>query len=372
MPSQLTHDLYKYGTNDYIIIQPVINDTLDVKQFLDFVASNNPKTKYKYVLQQQKVDLSKVRSQDANATYLPTPYLRIPVNKENALKSGIVKPEDADKIVSEINIKISGGALYKNRLLMLDIVANNDWKRPIYFTGGSFGDDDYIWMKDYLQLDGMCYKLVPIKTPVDRANPFDMGRVDSDLMYNKVKKWDWGNSGSSEIYHDVETRKNSITYRGNLARLAEQLINEDKLDKAEDVADIAMDNMPVEYFGYYTLLEPFIGAYYEVGNKEKAQRLFKDVAKKYQENLFYYSSLKVDKQEQLFEDIYTDIQRYKGLVDVLIKYDIEFAEVEGDVFNNYLRSFKHFYGDDEPEDTIRTDLDIPAKSDVQIESDSSN
>jgi len=372
VPSQLTHDLYKYGTNDYIIIQPVIQDTLEVKKFLDFVGSDNPKTKYKYVLQQQGVDLANVRNQDANATYLPTKHLRLPVNKANALISGIVKPEDADKIVPYIDITISGGALYKNRLLMLDIVANNEWKRPIYFTGGSFGDDDYIWMKDYLQLDGMCYKLVPIKTPVDRANPFDMGRVDSDLMYEKVKNWDWGNSGSPNIYHDVETRKNSITYRGNLARLTEQLINEEKLNKAEEIADIAMENMPVEYFGYYTLLEPYIGAYYEVGNKEKAQRLFKEVANKYQENLSYYSSLKIDKQERLFEEIYTDIQRYKGLVDVLIRYDIDFAEAEGDVFNNYLRSFSHFYGGEEPEDVIKTNIDIPADSGLQIESDSSN
>ncbi|GAA4800343.1 DUF2723 domain-containing protein [Litoribaculum gwangyangense] len=362
IPSQLSHDLYKYGTNDYIIIQPVIKDTLEVKQFLDFVASDNPRTKYKYILQQEGVDLSQVRSQDLNSTYMPTPFLRIPVNKENALKSGIVKPEDTDEIVPHIDIEVKGGALYKNRLLMLDIVANNEWKRPIYFTGGSFGDDDYIWMKDYLQLDGMCYKLVPIRTPVDRANPFDMGRVDSDLMYEKVKNWDWGNSGSSNIYHDVETRKNSITYRGNLARLAEQLINEDKLNKAEEIADIAMENMPVEYFGYYTLLEPFISTYYEVDSKEKAQRLFKDVAKKYQENLAYYSSLKIDNQERLFEDIYTDIQRYKGLIDVLLKYDIEFAKTEGNVFNNYLRAFKHFYGDDENEDEIRTDKDIPTDS----------
>ena len=367
VPSQLSHDLYKYGTNDYIIIQPVIKDTLEVKQFLDFVASDNPRTKYKYVLQQQEVDLSQVRSQDLNATYMPTPYLRIPVNKENAIKSRIVKPKDADKIVPYIDIKVDGGALYKNRLLMLDIVANNDWKRPIYFTGGSFGDDDYIWMKDYLQLDGMCYKLVPIKTPVDKANPFDMGRVDSDLMYEKVKKWDWGNSGSPDIYHDVETRKNSITYRGNLARLTEKLINEDKLDKAEEIADIAMDNMPVEYFGYYTLLEPYITAYYEVGNKEKAQSLFKEVAKKYQENLTYYGSLKVENQERLFEDIYTDIQRYKGLIDVLLEYDIEFAKVEGDVFNNYLRSFKHFYGGDPDEDEIRTEKDIPVGSSMQLD-----
>ncbi|WP_308993110.1 DUF2723 domain-containing protein [Mariniflexile litorale] len=361
IPSQLTHDLYKYGTNDYIIIEPVVKDTLQIKQFLDFIASNNPKTKYKYILEQKGVDLTQVRQQDLTASYLPTEFLRIPVNKENALKSGIVSSKDADKMVPHIDIKISGGALYKNRLLMLDIVANNDWKRPIYFTGGSFGDDDYIWMKDYLQLDGMCYKLVPIKTSIDRANPFDMGRVDSDLMYKKVKKWDWGNSGSPDIYHDPETRKNSISYRGNLARLIEQLLTEKKLDKAEEIADIAMTNMPVEYFGYYTLLEPYISAYYEVGNKEKAQKLFKEVANKYQENLTYYSTLKTANQERLFEDIYTDIERYKGLINVLVKYDVDFAESEGDIFNDYLMLFKHFYGgqSQERDATPTTEIDLP-------------
>ncbi|MCH4553991.1 glycosyltransferase family 117 protein [Aestuariibaculum lutulentum] len=350
IPSQLTHNLYQYGTNDYIVIEDVIPDTLQVKQFLDFVASDNPKTKYKYVLQQNNIDISQVRRQDLNATYLPTRHLRLPVNKENALKSGIVKPKDADKIVPYIDLTITGNALYKNRLLMLDIVANNDWKRPIYFTGGSFGDDDYIWMKDYLQLDGLCYKLVPIKTPINKSNPFDMGRVDSDLMYEKVKNWYWGNSGSPDIYHDTETRKNSITYRSNLARLIEQLLNENKLDKAEEIADIAMTNMPVDYFGYYTLLEPYISAYYEVNNKEKAENLFKQVAKKYQESLTYYSSLSIDSQNRMFEEIYTDIQRYKALVDVLAKYDPKFAETEGDIFNNHLMLFKHFYGDQADED----------------------
>lgn len=367
VPSQLTHDQYKYGTRDYIIKETIVEDTLDVKEFLNFITSDNPRTKYKYILQQQEIDISAIRNQDLNANYLPTEFIRIPVNKENALKYGIVKPKDAENIVSSIVIRIKEGALYKNRLLMLDIVANNDWKRSIYFTGGSFGDDDYIWMKDYLQLDGMCYKLVPIKTPVDKANPFDMGRVDSDLMYEKVKKWDWGNSGSPDIYHDTETRKNSISYRGNLARLIEQLINEDKLGKAEEIANIAMENMPVEYFGYYTLLEPYVSAYYEVGNKEKAQQLFKDVSKKYQENLTYYSGLTVNSQEQLFEDIYTDIQRYKSLVDILMTYDPEFAKTESESFNSYLKLFKHFYDAEDDQDVQQpTDKDIPVDSSLEL------
>ncbi len=384
IPSQLTHEQYRYGTRDHILkrtyyIDPktekptrILNtDTLSIKEFLNFVSSDNPRTKFSHILKLQGENPSQYPSQYSNLNYFPVENIRIPVNKENALKYGIVKPEDADKIVPYIDIKIEDGAIYKNRLLMLDIVANNDWKRPLYFTGGAFAEDDYLWMKDYLQLDGMCYKLVPIRTPVDRANPFDMGRVDSDLMYEKVKNWYWGNSGSTAIYHDVETRKNSITYRGNLARLIEQLINEDKLDKAEEIADIAMTNMPVDYFGYYTLLEPYISAYYEVGSKEKAQQLFKDVANKYQENLSYYSGLKVDSQERLFEEIYTDIQRYKGLVDVLIEYDSEFAEAESDTFNNYLKLFRHFYGDDLEEDVELpgTDQDIPVEdTSIGIES----
>ena len=251
---------------------------------------------------------------------------------------------------------------------MLDVIANNHWQRPIYFTGGSYGDDDYLWMKDYLQLDGLCYKLVPIKTPVDKANPYDMGRVDSDLMYDKVMAWDWGNSGSSKIYHDPETRKNAITYRGNLARLIEQLVRENKLDKAEKVADLAMKEMPVDYYGYYTLLEPYIGAYYEVGNKEKAQNLFKQVAQKYQEDLTYYSGLKIDNQERNFENIYMDIERYKSLIDVINRYDKDFAKKENDIFGNYLELFRHFYEGAPQNEMDKMDgIDIPADSDSTVQ-----
>ncbi len=359
IPSQLTHDKYKYGTRDYILKDVQFKDTINIKEFLNFITSDNPRAKYKTVLQREGYDISNMRSQDLNANYLPTENIRIPVNKASVLKHGIVKEKDSSKIVPYIDIKIKGSALYKNRLLMLDIVANNNWERPIYFTGGAFGDEDYIWMKDYLQLDGLCYKLVPIKTHVDRANPFDMGRIDSDIMYNMVKSWDWGNSGA-DIYHDVETRKNGISYRGNLARLIEILINEDQFEKAEEIADLAMEKMPVDVFGYYTLLEPYIGAYYEVKAKEKARQLFKDVSIKYQENLNYYSTLSEKNQAHLIENIYTDIERYRGLVDVLMIYeDEDFVKVEMQKFNSYLRLFT---GEADEEDE-RTEKDLPTDSD---------
>ena len=359
IPSQLTHRQYRYGTRDYIVEKERSKDTIDIKDFMNFVSSDDPRTKLKFALQQEGRDTSGYPENMLNSNYYPTKYVRIPVDKASVLKHGIVKEKDADKIVDNIVIEIKGGALYKNRLLMLDIIANNNWERPIYFTGGSFGDDDYIWMKDYLQLDGLCYKLVPIKTPVDKANPFDMGRVDTDLMYDKVMAWDWGNSGTKKLYYDTETRKNGITYRGNLARLVEQLINEDKLDKAEKVADLAMAKMPVDDYGYYTLLEPYISAYYEIGNKEKARNLYKEVSKKYQESLTYYSNLTIENQTRYLDEIVTDIGRYRNLVDVLVTYnDKDFAMEETQKFNNYLKLFKHFMEDDPRHELQKEEPDI--------------
>jgi len=361
VPSQLLHEQYRHGTRDYIVKKPLGNDTLimPIDKFMDWISSDDPRTKLGYLLKREGEDVGYYPSQYLNTNYFPAEHIRIPVNKENALKSGIVKQKDADKILPHIDIKIKSSAIYKNRLLMLDIVANNNWERPIYFTGGAFGDEDYIWMKDYLQLDGMCYKLVPIRTPVDRANPFDMGRVDSDLMYKKVKEWNWGNSESTSIYHDPETRKNAITYRGNLARLVEQLINEDQPEKAEEIADLAIEKMPVDYFGYYTLLEPYISAYYEVDATDKARKLYKQVSGKYQESLKYYSGLTEKNQYEHAEKIVLDIERYKSLVGIVALYDKEIADEEMQIFRNNLRLFDHFFDNDPDEiDLSPDDIDI--------------
>ena len=340
IPSSLSHEKYRYGTRDYIIKEVTTLDTIDIKTFIKFVTQDDDKYKYKSLLQKQGYETNYLREQDLNANYLPSESIRIPVNKESVINNKIVKSSLSDEIVDEIIIKIKGQALYKNRLLMLDIIAENNWERPIYFTGGSFGDDDYLWMKDYLQLEGLCYKLVPIKTPINQSNPYEMGRVNTEKMYTMVKDWDWGTKGSSNVYFDVESRKNSITYRSNISRLVDQLILENKNDKAEEITDIVIENMPVNIFGYYTLLESYIDSYYKLEKKEKARNLFSEIAKKYKENLFYFSNLKDENKNRYAEEIYTDIERYRSLVGVIISYEEgEFLEKQMEDFNSYLELF---------------------------------
>jgi len=359
----LVHDDYKYGTNDAVWFQedPRISDTLSLGKFIQYIKSENETTK------------AELQSGQVINTF-PTKNLRVPVDKEKVLKNGIVKPEDADLIESNIYITLEDNLVYKPNLMMLDLLANNDWDRPIYFTGGSFRDEDYLWMKDYLQLEGVTYKLTPIKTPVNPDNPFDMGRIDEDKMYDIVMNWEWGNSGSDDIYHDPETRKNAITYRSNLARLVEKLIKENKLDKAEDILDLGMKHIPVKHYQYYQLVEPFVTGYYQIDKPEKAREIWEQLATNYQEWLDYYAGMSYEKQVEHAERIFTEIEKYRSLVDILIIHqDNELVKEKAAEFNSYLEKFSHFYQDSEAEDVDEELLKELNEEEVkEIEKDSSS
>jgi hypothetical protein len=292
---------------------------------MDFVSSDDPRT---------LVEMKNGQS----IQFYPTNKIRIPVNKNTVIAHKVVNPKLNDSIVPYIDVDIKGDALYKNRLMMIDIVRNNNWKRPIYFSPGAFADEDYIWMKDYLQLDGMVYRLVPIKTTLpEDSYSFDMGRIDTDVMYNIVMKLDWGNGESTKIYHDPETRKNSISYRTNLTRLMDQLIIERKNDKAKKVIDLALTKLPLDYYDFYSMVDPFAGGYYKIGEKEKARQLLKQLMTKYQENLKYYSGMKSIDQNDLAVDIITDIERYRGLLLIMTEHkDNAFYNEQKAIFNSYI------------------------------------
>ena len=335
IPSSLEHEKYKHGTRDYIIKDVVTDSLWDIKGVIDFITNDD--NRYGLLLDLQGYDTSLYRSQDLNSNFLPTENIKIPVNKENVLKYGIVNEKYEDKILDEIILKINSQAIYKNRLIMLDIIAENEWKRPVYFSGGAFGDEDYIWMKEYLQLDGMCYKLVPIKTPINENEPYKMGMIDSEKMVEIVKNWKWGKREKKDVYLDVESRKNSITYRGNISRLIQKLIDENDFKSAENILDLTMKNMPIDEYGYYTLLEEFISSYYVIGKEKKGKEIYIKISNKYKESLDYFSQVSNSNKIKYIEDIYIDIERYRSLINTIIDYEQEeFLEKELEALNSYI------------------------------------
>ena len=346
IPSQLEHRQYAYGVRDYIKHEALLDSVRwTLNDFMRWVSSDQPRTQYKFLLEQYDVSTTNIPKSTQQMIYYPTNQIRVPVNKENVLKSGVVKPEDAELIVDYIDIDLPTSGLYKNRLMMLDILHNNDWERPIYFTGGSYDDSEYFWMKDYLQLDGLVYKLVPIKTPIDPNNPYQMGRIDANQMYDIVMKWDWGNSDSPDIYHDPETRKNSISFRSNITRLANALIEDKQVEKAKTVLDLAMDKMPIETFGYYSLVTPIASAYYRAGATEKAQQIVQKLAAGYHEYMRYYAQWDNDDQLALMEDLVGNVERYKSLLtEVVQARDYETLAAIYNRFYESILPFSYIYG----------------------------
>ncbi|MGB1610834.1 MAG: protein O-mannosyl-transferase family [Flavobacteriaceae bacterium] len=346
IPSQLEHRQYAYGVRDYIKHEALLDSVRwTLNDFMRWVSSDQPRTQYKFLLEQYDVSTTNIPKSTQQMIYYPTNQIRVPVNKENVLKSGVVKPEDAELIVDYIDIDLPTSGLYKNRLMMLDILHNNDWERPIYFTGGSYDDSEYFWMKDYLQLDGLVYKLVPIKTPIDPNNPYQMGRIDANQMYDIVMKWDWGNSDSPDIYHDPETRKNSISFRSNITRLANALIEDKQVEKAITVLDLTMDKMPIETFGYYSLVTPIASAYYRAGATEKAQQIVQKLAAGYHEYMRYYAQWDNDDQLALMEDLVGNVERYKSLfTEVVQARDYETLAALYNRFYESILPFSYIYG----------------------------
>lgn len=328
LPISFKHEEYVGDKLDYVAHVPKTDARWDIKAFIDFIKDSR-----------STIDLENGQT----IHFYPTNKIRIPIDKNIIIKNKVVNPKYNDSIVPFIDLEIKGRAMYKNRLMMLDVIANNNWKRPVYFTGGSFGDDDYLWMKDYLQLDGLVYKLVPVKTKNSPESPLDMGQIDSEKMYNIINKWEWGNGERTDIYHDPETRKNSISYRTNMARLMQQLIYEEKNQEAEKIIELALTKMPMDFYGYYTMVEPFASGYYQIGKKEKARELLDRLVNKYKQNLTYYSGIQSSIQNGIASDIITDIERFRSLLYVMKdNNDLEFYNKNKAIFNSLNKRFQRF------------------------------
>lgn len=366
IPSQLTHDLYHYGSRDAIYFQEVTDKRWDIKDFISWVGSDKPQTKFKYLLGAQGADLSQYSDANLDIVYYPTNKIRVPVNKENVLASGLVKAKDSALIVDYIDIDLPRSALPKNRLLMLDLLANNDWKRPIYFSGGSFEAGEYLWLKDYLQLDGLVYKLVPIKTKYESV--FEMGRIDTELMAEIVKSWDWGNAGDPDVYLDTQTRIQGLSFRSNIARLIETQIAENKLSEAKEILDLTMENLPVKGFDYYNFVVPFIEGYYAVGATQEARAIFYELKTIYQEHLDYYAFMDVASQYDHIQDIIENLEGYRRILDVLSAGDQkEITQRERDEFEGFMDKFSHFYEGMETQPTADPDLPLEGLEVVPLE-----
>ncbi|MCA1746783.1 MAG: DUF2723 domain-containing protein, partial [Bacteroidales bacterium] len=168
-PLPITLPVQKYydGINNQVFIVERTKDPVDVSVIIEWVMSENIAT---------KVQVSSTEILDI----IPGRIIRIPVDPAKVIASGTVKPEDADKIVPYIDITLKGNSILKSQLIVLDILANNNWERPIYFVTGYH--NDAFGLEEYFRLEGLAYRLVPIRS--QNRSWIDYGGIDTDILYD--------------------------------------------------------------------------------------------------------------------------------------------------------------------------------------------
>ncbi|KAA3652922.1 MAG: DUF2723 domain-containing protein [Bacteroidetes bacterium] len=268
----------RQGTNDYLPVyeREQIKGNIDVKDLINFILSDNPQTKIP-VGSGEKID------------YIPTKKLKISVDKAKVLANGTVSADMADEIVDNITWDIKKNYLFKNDLTILDILASNNWERPIYFASTT-GIDSYIGLEDYFRAEGMAYRLVPIKkAPNPDGNP---GYVNSEILYDRLMNdFKWGGMDVSDIYMDETNRRMTMSLRITFSRLAQQLIEENDKEKALEVLDKAFEVMPERNVPYDVFVMYLAENYYAAGDAEKGNQVVARLADIYEQELLYYNSL---------------------------------------------------------------------------------
>jgi len=276
VPFGMAPEKYRQGTRDVVAIIPQGREGYkDLKEMMAFVEND----RNMQVLFQRGV-------KDA---WFPTDKFSLAVDSATVFGNGTLSAKDTNW-VSAVNWQIKRQVLLKNHLMVMDLLANNKWERPIYFAVTT-GPDSYINLQDYFQLEGLTYRLVPVYSP--NRNPNLNGRVATDVMYrNVMEKFRWGNMETEgDIYLDENILRMTTNLRLQMSSLAEALITEGRNDEARNILDLSLDKMPERNVPYDRILLPTVEAYYAIGDTAKADALNERIFEIMEENLTWLLSL---------------------------------------------------------------------------------
>ncbi len=278
VPFSFTSDKYEQGTRDILPVIERSKDPVLLKDVMEFVASDDERT---------KVGTQGGEKMD----YIPAKKVVIPVDSAKVVNLGIVKGKMIDSILPAIGFMIDKRYVTKSDMMVLDLLANFNWDRPVYFAS-SVGDENYMGLQNYFQLEGFAYRLVPFRTTNADGSA---GYIDTDILYdNLMNKFTWGRMNEPDVLiENYNIRVLTIMkIRDVFYRLANALIKEGKNDKAEKVLDRIVELTPNEKLPYDYFMVPITEAYYKLNKTEKANALINQLADIYKDNLTYYLSLK--------------------------------------------------------------------------------
>ena len=254
--------------------------------------------------------------------YMPTKNLSYKVDKEAVIASGTVAEIDSAEIVDEIDWQIRQGGLFRNDLMLLDLIATNNWERPVYFANPN-SHAKVLGVDKYCHLEGVVYRFKPTiaKDFINKIGGVNADRTYEVLMDENMR---WGRLNEDDVILDRESDRNSGMVKQNYVRLAQALLAEKKYDSVVAVLDRGIEFFPHEKFPFDYYMMSWADFYYQSGAIDKGNEMVMTITNRYNEDLQYYASL----DDKFSSEYQSDIQEAIAVMQRLIQVTKQYKQNE--------------------------------------------
>jgi len=267
---------YEAGKNEVLWVNDEYKKPLDINLAFDFILRRNA---FKDV-------------KDSGESYIPAKELFLPIDAQQVIKSGILPEKRASEIIPQINFDLKK-RLTKSEMMILELLRENQWKRPIYFAV-TVGDDYYLGLNDHFELTGLAYQILPIGVKGAGAG------INVDEMYdNMMHKFKFGNINNPKIYLDENTMRMCHTHRMMFAQLISALMAKNDTLRAKNALDYCNLMIPGTTVRHDYISAQLAEFYYKLHYPAKANEIMNAIAKDCVENLDWYFSLTTDQQNSV-------------------------------------------------------------------------
>ena len=329
---------YCSGTNEYIEIKPDWKNQIREYFKQDSVAAAEHFGKDPFEIKTILNHWVRGMKDDADYHVIPTDTIYLNIDKEAVMKSGMMLPKDAagNVVIPErMAISLAGKrALYKGDLMLLEMLANSNWTRPLY-VALTVGQENYMNLGEHFIQEGLVNRITPFRT--NATNNFDTEKVYKNMM----TRFKFGGLETKGLYLDETVMRMCYTHRRLFGLLISNLIAEGKMDKAQKAIDYAEKVIP-EYnvpMNYLSGGLEFTEAHYALGNKEKAEKLAGTVWKHSTQYLNWYLSLSPSRFHSSERECKFHIYSLKTLTDMAEKYNSPVAAKRQQEFSNIIERY---------------------------------
>lgn len=327
------------GTNEYVPIQADAK-----KQILEFYKENPAQARKQFgdnPFELKNIMKYWVRSKNPDMHFIPTDTVYVTIDKNAVKKSGMMMA--CDSIPNKMIISLAKkDALYKGDLMMLEMISQCDWTRPIY-VALTVGEDNYMNLGDNFVQEGLANRITPFTTTIDGKPAPGAKNFDTEKTYNNLmNRYKFGGLETRGLYIDETVMRMCYTHRRLFAQLAKQLIIEKKNAKALKVLDKCLKvlpsyNIPNDYMsGSLDLAE----CYAMLGKKAQARALFNDVWKNATQYMDWYLSLSSDHFSQSMNDCIRELTIMQQANQVASMIDPKLAKTTGKQFQYMFNMYR--------------------------------